>query len=321
MKTWLSGPLACLLLLLAFSGQAANRLLADTLLRVEASPAKGFHYAYFLLVPQRTPKLTMLSLLVEPNNTGTANDTLAVHEQRAREMVAGPHGCLGRYLARELAIPLLMPVFPRPAQQLELYTHALDRDALQAQGTLRRMDLQLLAMMDDAAARLQAMQITIRPQALFNGFSASGSFVNRFALLHPDRVRAVAGGGLNGILMLPVREVRGVTLKYPLGVADFAKMTGAPFQGEQYRQVPQFFYMGALDHNDASLYADAYSKQERRIIHRYWGEKMQPDRWAFCQRLYQEQQVRAVFTTYPDIGHETDRKVFADLKLFFEKYL
>lgn len=321
MKSFLTSLLACCWVLHYFPVQAAPSAPLDTVLRVAADPAKGFRYAYFLLVSQHTPKQTPCSLLVEPNNTGGVNDTLAVHERAARQMVAGPQGSLGRSLARALHVPLLVPAFPRPARQPDTYTHALDRDALLASGELQRLDLQLLAMMDDAAMRLRDLQIIVRPQALFNGFSASGTFVNRFALLHPERVRAVAGGGLNGILMLPTGRLNGVNLKYPLGTADFEQVTGTIFKGEQYRQVPQFFYMGALDENDAALYDDAYSKREQSLIRKHLGKKMLPDRWASCQRVYQEQRVSAVFSTYHGIGHETDRQVFMDLKSFFQAHL
>jgi hypothetical protein len=131
----------------------------------------------------------------------------------------------------------------------------------------------------------------------------------------------VAGGGFNGMLMLPVPKVGGAALRYPLGTADFSQLTGRAFNLSQYQAVPQFFYMGALDTNDAAAFDDAYDKAERRLIYRYLGEKMQPDRWEFCQQVYREQQVGATFTTYPAIGHGTDMRIFNDLKTFFKSHL
>ena len=75
---------------------------------------------------------------MEPNNTGAANDTLAVHERAARGAIAGPRAGLGRPLTREIGLPLLVPVVPRPATQRRIYTHALDQDAWQAAGPARR---------------------------------------------------------------------------------------------------------------------------------------------------------------------------------------
>jgi pimeloyl-ACP methyl ester carboxylesterase len=294
---------------------------ADTLLRIEANPAKGFNFPYFLLVPKKTPRHAAVYLLVEPNNSGFANDTLAVHERAARMAVAGPRSGLGRPLAREMGLPLLMPVFPRPATQWQIYSHALDKDALLATGELRRLDLQLLRMVDDARQRLRSLQVNAQEQVLLNGFSASATFVNRFTLLHPDRVRAVAGGGLNGLLMLPQAQVRGAALPYPLGVADVKVLTGSRFHLRRLRAVPQFFYMGALDDNDAAAFDDAYDAAERALIYQYLGRPMQPDRWTFCQQVYRANNVNATLKTYPGIGHATDMTIFNDLKAFFQAHL
>jgi hypothetical protein len=68
---------------------------------------------------------------------------------------------------------------------------------------LHRIDLQLLAMIDDARRRLGARDMPVREEVLMTGFSASGAFVNRFVVLHPARVMAAAAGAVNGMLMLP----------------------------------------------------------------------------------------------------------------------
>jgi len=310
-------------LLTIHNAQASGPLVAkaDTLLRIEADPAKGFNYPYFLLIPRKTPRQQTLYLLVEPNNTGAINDTLAVHERAARAMTNGPRGGLGRELARNLGIPLLTPIFPRPAQQWKIYTHALDKDAMNAKGPMQRLDLQLLRMTEDARARLQSLQIPTQPQLLLNGFSASASFVNRFTALHPGRVKAVAGGGLNGLLILPVEKVQGAALPYPLGIANLPSLTGEKFQRRAYQAVTQFYYMGALDDNDAAAYDDAYDEGERQLIYQHLGKAMQPDRWVYCQQTYQSQKVKATFKTYPGIGHATDMVIFNDLLAFFNAQL
>ena len=152
-------------------------------------------------------------LLVEPNNTGKLADDLAVHLAAARDLA---DKAIGGFVARELALPLLVPVFPRPEKEWELYTHQLDRDTLLvAAGPLQRLDLQLLAMIDDARARLASRGMNLPAKVLLTGFSASGSFVNRFTALHPERVQAAAAGGLNGNLILPLATLGGRELALP----------------------------------------------------------------------------------------------------------
>jgi pimeloyl-ACP methyl ester carboxylesterase len=50
-----------------------------------------------------------------------------------------------------------VPVIPRPRAQWKYYTHALDRDTLEwHEPSVERIDLQLIAMVDDARRRLTA---------------------------------------------------------------------------------------------------------------------------------------------------------------------
>lgn len=51
--------------------------------------------------------------------------------------------------------------------------------------------------------------------------------------------------------MLPVAEYNGERLRYPIGVGDLSEVSGQEFDLEAYRKVPQFFFLGAADTNDA----------------------------------------------------------------------
>ncbi len=76
---------------------------------------------------------------------------------------------------------------------------ALDRDVMVADTPeLKRLDLQLLAMIADAKSILTSLQIEVEPKFLMTGFSASATFTNRFSFLHPETIKALAIGGLTG---------------------------------------------------------------------------------------------------------------------------
>ena len=108
---------------------------------------------------------------------------------------------------KDLDVVILVPVFPRPEENWRIYTHALDRDVLETDiPELRRLDLQLEAMIDDATNRLSRQSWRVNPKVLMWGFSASGMFVNRFTLLHPDRVLAVVVGSPGGWPIAPVKR-------------------------------------------------------------------------------------------------------------------
>lgn len=58
--------------------------------------------------------------------------------------------------------------------------HALDRDALTTEiEGLKRIDRQLISMIDDARERMKQKGLVLNEKVLMAGFSASGMFVNR----------------------------------------------------------------------------------------------------------------------------------------------
>src|SRR6478672_1037402 len=120
---------------------------------IKQDPVKGFHSDYILFVPEKTALHTWTYLLVEPNNTGKLSDDIEMHKMAAIDLASV--SSVGNNISTELHIPLLVPVFPRPATDSLLYTHALDRDVMTNTAALyNRLDLQLLAMIEDAKNRL-----------------------------------------------------------------------------------------------------------------------------------------------------------------------
>jgi len=240
---------------------------------IEADPEAGFEYPYYLYAPESTR--ASAPMLVEPNTSRLPSDTYAVHRKEAkREITEG----LGRHLSDELAVPIVKPVFPRPAGDPVDWTHSvqkLDRETMQIEeGPLRRVDRQLLSMVEDARRRLEKAGHTLREGLMLNGFSASGVFANRFAALHPEAVISVTAGGIDGMPLLPYSKIAtrhpvvdGDTypLRYQVGTAGTEALTGAPFDRGAFREVRQYLYIGGQDENDALLYPDAYTSQEMRM--------------------------------------------------------
>jgi dienelactone hydrolase len=290
---------------------------ANTLEVIAAAPAKGFHYPYILKTPTAARVDGTTYLLVEPNNTGRVSDDFAVHADAAKKLA---NSAVGSFVAKKLDLPLLVPIFPRPETGWETYTHALDRDSMLINdGPMRRLDLQLLAMIDDARKRLRGYGVDTHQKILLTGFSASGTFSNRFTLLHPEKVHAVATGGLNAMLIVPSPTLDAAALPYPLGISDLQQIADTRFDAAKWRAVPQFIYMGAKDDNDAVLFDDGYSESERAIVFKVLGEKMQPDRWTHMQKLYREAGANATFRTYEHMGHGTDGQINGEIAEFFRK--
>ena len=291
----------------------------DSLIVINKSPEKGFYHDYILFIPKRTPLNKKIFLLVEPNNTGKISDSMEVHKRAAIRLASV--SSVGNNISTELKIPLLVPVFPRPASQPFMYTHALDRDIMtEGSRGLKRPDLQLLKMIDDARNILHAMDIRVDPKFFMNGFSASATFTNRFSFLHAGKIKALAIGGFNGKLMLPQDEISGIKLNYPIGTNDFDSLFDQEFDLKTYRSVPQFIYMGRSDENDAVQFDDAYSEDERKVINDNIGRYVQ-ERYLKCQEIYRENNINPIFKTYENIGHWTTAEVNLEVIKFFLKQM
>jgi len=281
-----------------------------------AAPERGFHWPYFLYLPQQ---IKSPHLLVVPNNSGFVSTELEL-------LRAAAAGELNRQaaLAEGLGVPLLVPMFPRPAdpQADDLYLHALSRAALLAtHPAWQRVDRQLLAMVDDARQRLAQQGQVLSARLLMSGFSASGSFVNRFAFLHPERVLALASGSPGGWPLAPQAALEGgVALNYPVGVADLAALSGEAWRPAALKAVAAFIYMGDQDANDAVVHRDSFSAADERLIFARFGSTPLA-RWQLSQRLYAEQGLDARFVLYPGAAHSVTPQMQADIAAFFAERL
>jgi len=304
--------------IVALLSMSCSHTRQDELLFVEPDPSGGFAYPYFLFIPEHAARQDEVYLIVQPNNSGFIDDDLQKHVESAKA-TATKDFFLGNYLARALEYPLLVPAFPRPETEWRIYTHDLDRDVMLQKGnSLERIDEQLLHMVADARSRLESRQIPTPSQFLLTGFSASGAFANRFTLLHPEQVFAVAAGGTSGLLMLPLDSLQDELLKYPVGTGDLKALTGRAFQRASFRSTPQLYFLGDLDTNDAIPYEDAFDREEREQIYRLLGEIMQPERWEACKDIYRSAEVNAVIKTYAQVKHNHPEEVKRDVLAFFK---
>jgi dienelactone hydrolase len=277
--------------------------------KVAANPAAGFAYDYYLYLPDR---IARPALLVIPNNSGFVDDDIAAHERSVQRDIA----LFGKRLAAPLEAALLMPVFPRSRTHAEVYTHALDRDTLQSAGA--RLDAQLLAMLDDARRSPALSAYRLDGRNYLFGFSAAGMFVNRFALLHPDAVRAVACGAPGGWPIAPLGAYRGMALSYPVGIADLPQLAGQALDLDAFKTLAQFFFIGADDGNDSLMYTDGYDVEQKETVFALFGDTP-AGRFAAAEALYREIGANARFTVYRGVGHTLTDAMLADAVAFFKQ--
>jgi len=273
------------ILSLFFSVMGCSQPEEDELIFIQPQPEDLFHYPYFLFIPNDVPTNDSTYLIIEPNNSGMTHDSLQKHIDLAR-FTASKDFYVGNYLSRKLHFPLLVPVFPRPETDWHIYTHDLDRDVMLQKGNdLERIDLQLIEMFEDARVRLRKKGIQTHPQFFLTGFSASGSFTNRFTAIHPEKVAAAASGGTGGLLILPVHSLQNEILIYPNGTGDLKLLIERSFQKDEFRKTPQFYFLGKLDTNDAVPYNDAYGDLEREQVYKLFGKSSILNRWTKCRSI------------------------------------
>jgi hypothetical protein len=285
-------------------------------LRIGADPAKGFYSPYFLFVPETIAAekaASNLHFVVVPNNSGfTSNDAEAFEKDALSDI------CPWRARAAMLGVAVIEPAFPRPST---VYTHALARAAMTTNvPALRRPDLQLIDMIDDAIAREKILGLQFDSKVLLYGFSASGSFVNRFVFLHPDRVLAAAYGSPGGWAIAPLAAWKTVPLTYPVGIADVAQLTGMPVDIAAVARVPQFLFMGTDDTNDAVTYTDSFSPDQMGVVFGLFGPTLL-SRWGYTEAFYRTYLPLTTMKLYPGVAHQISPDMSDDAMHFFTDVL
>lgn len=296
-----------------------NAAETKNVIKIEADASRGFTYPYYLYVPgalrEEKAQTGTHNLLVVPNNTGKIDDDLNVHEKNVRQKMGQVEMAFGK-----LNVPVLMPVFPRPKTDWKIYTHALDRDSLLTDKTeYKRFDLQLAAMIRDARERLAKENIKTDERVLMYGYSAAGMFVNRFAFLHPDLVKAVAVGSPGGWAIAPAAKFGGKTLRYPIGTGDFKSVAGKKLDQKALRKVAFFVFLGDKDDNDSLVFGDGYEEEDKNLVFELFG-KTPVERWETSKKLYAENKLQAEFKLYPDTAHKVTPAMIFDVQDFFGKY-
>ena len=294
-------------------------ILGPYTLRVQhflANPEAGYHADFYLYVSPSAKQMAQdgkqVTILVQPNNSGTSSDDPEIHRKDAWLTGFERHR-----IVDELGVVLLVPAFIRPGEDWFLYTHALDRDTLTTDRTdLKRIDLQLIAMIDAARAELAKTNIQTDEKIFIQGFSASGMFANRFTILHPERVKAATIGSPGGFPILPVATFNGEQLPYPAGIADLEALTGIQFDSTTYNTIPQLIYMGSLDDNDSLDYDDGWDKTAAQLVDRLFGADPLA-RWDAVEAIYQKAGADAQFLLVDGVGH--DRKALQNYSTEFLK--
>ena len=196
--------------------------------RVPSNIEKGFNFDYVLMVPENIDSNT--SLIYEGMNYSTSKK---FNEEEAIDYIYENSKSFRNPIFKcnkETNYPILTPLIPRYYDSnlgVEVFTTQLSSTCLldSIEARYKRIDNQIINMIDDAIERLSKNGIIVDKKIIIHGFSSSAKFANRFTILHPSRVKLCIAGGLAGCLTLPIRELNGERLIYPVGIGNISEIT------------------------------------------------------------------------------------------------
>ena len=296
---------------------------------VKANPEKGFHFPYLLKTSKKTVDANYI--VVESNNTGS-NNSIKGMTSKAKKSLSW---VLGSSISKKLNYPMLMPVFPFGTMQRKYYFPQLDSDVLKIdKDKYRRIDLQLIAMIDDAREKLlKENNQNINEKVIMVGFSSSSLFSARFTFLHPERVSVAIGGGIGGLLPVPADKINGIEAIYPIGTYDFENITGTKFNLEEYKKTPQFYYQGTKDKsNPFRRGAEDLTDEEYEIVKKLFVDglpfgdkpvslKVNTKMWENSQKYINQIVDNVKFESPKNLDHEITPKMTSKSTKFIKENL
>ena len=223
---------------------------------------------------------------------------------------------------------LLVPVIPRRPEP-HLYTVAFALDSLDGSEDpfYRRADLKVNSMIDQLLSELRADGYRVSDQVFIEGFSAGAMFAQRYVLLHPERVRAIAAGHCGGNFTLPESTYNGTELNWPVGMNNLQSLIDCEFDRDAYAEVPQFMYIGETDTQNSIVWPESWGPQDMwestsqlRFLNESFGNT-DPVRIR-NQVIYLNElgYSKIVFKSYPDVGHELTAEMSRDFQAFIRSH-
>jgi dienelactone hydrolase len=277
-------------------------------------------YNWFTYVPSNMSKAEPCYILITGINAIRTDDYVLMTEQHritARDRVS---------LADKNGFILLVPVLPRPETN-HVYTQALKREVFfpSTDPFCQRPDDKVNLMIDKLISDLRQDGYNVSEKVFIEGFSAGGMFAQRYAILHPERVQAIAAGAPGGLLTLPESFYEGVELNWPAGVNDLSSLAGYEFIRDTYLQVPQFIFIGSQDTNTIlppggpdSIFRDS-GVSYSFLINAFGdlGVVMIENQVRFLNSIGYD---NIAFKMYPGIDHAYTEDMINDVLRFFDTH-
>ena len=274
---------------------------------VKHPPTASNPYSWYSYFPTSAMRKKNIIIGVWPHGGGASSNNYADHEQKAESTLSG-----FRSYAEEFQVPLIIVAIPRVNRMTD---HALPLETFTTTEELfRRTDLKLIdAVWNQFIPTLRKAEFIIDERVFMFGFSSPGMFTHRFAMLHPERIKAIWLGA-EAPAPLPVAEFKGRVLEYPLGISNLEALTGKPFDWNTFRQIPHMIVVGENDtvaNNDTTASTDIFTEGQRQFIRANFGDT-NPKRIQFYNDFLISVGIKSQFKLYSGVGHQIPAQMLRD---------
>jgi predicted esterase len=206
-------------------------------------------YDYLVYIPQNLKKGKII-LWCHGSTPPDPNDDLKSYALRSLTKI--------QKYCDELGLVAIMPVLPSDKER-ETYPYWKYDSQIMAREVMTtpldpvdniyfRPDTEVLKIVTEVKSNLTSAGISVSEKIIAGGFSAGGTFSNRFSLLYPEVVESTILL-CAGLFIYPTAVLENKTINYPFGIADIDVIQGNKFSIETFRQIRQFIYVGELETN------------------------------------------------------------------------
>ena len=139
--------------------------------------------------------------------------------------------------------PIIIPLLP--SEKNQPYFQQLSRECfnLLPENKYYRLDEQVVKIIDLTKSILENKhKIKAKDKIFLNGYSSSGVFAQRFALLQPQLIEYACIGGASGSIPLISTDI-----EYPIGIKDYQILFGKNFDMDSYTKIKFKYYVAEFE--------------------------------------------------------------------------
>lgn len=200
---------------------------------------KGINISSILAIP--LAKDVNNQIIVESNNLESENFQEIIEQGMQT-------GLRLANLTSNLPAPIVIPLIP--SYENYPYLQQLSKECFNISSDDKnyRIDEQVVKIISKAKIIIEEENgLVVKDKIFLNGYSSSGVFAQRFALLHPDIIETACIGVASGSIPIPTDY-----FAYPLGIADYESLTGEKFDLKSYSNIKFRYYVGEFETQNKS---------------------------------------------------------------------